>query len=95
MTKAEKTKIIAWLDKQVELNEELKAAENCSKEIAVLDYGFGREIHIYKGLKKIAEAIGTDVMWRASTEYQKPRYYIEYKDYVFFSHVLKEDGSCI
>lgn len=95
MSEAEKASILAWLDKQVELNEALKEAQNYSKEIAVLDYGFGREIHIYKGLKIIAEAMGTDVMWRASTEYQKPRYYVEYKDYTFFSHILKENGSCI
>ena len=95
MTKAEKENILAWMNKQIGLNESLKAIENYDNEISVLNYGFGNEIHIYKGLRKLAEAAGTDIMWRAATDYQKPRYYVPYKEYVFFSHILPEEELCI
>ncbi|MGL6198899.1 MAG: hypothetical protein ACRC3H_08190 [Lachnospiraceae bacterium] len=84
MTEAEKTSILEWMDKQIELNEELRATKNFSEDIRLVQIGYDDEIHVSEGLRRLAEATGTDVMWQDKTTFQNPQFNVIYKGYKFF-----------
>jgi len=85
MPEVEKTNILAWMDKQIELAQAVEEAEKYNEEISVCNGRYGRNIHVYEGLKKIAQAAEKKIMWQEGTEVQSAKAYIIYKGYKFFS----------
>ncbi|KAK9680654.1 Siphovirus Gp157 [Popillia japonica] len=61
MTEAEKTSILAWMDKQIELEQEIRRAEKYSDKISMCAGRVSeRAIHMFNGMELIAEAVGTE-----------------------------------
>lgn len=85
MTEQEKSNILAWMDKQIELDKMIREVEDYSDEIkACTGLHNALQVQIFEGIGKLAMAADEELSWRSNKGEFGGEHYFLYKDYTFF-----------
>lgn len=84
MTEAEKTNILEWMDKQIELNKAIISAKHCGSRISACTGSIKGEIFMFRGLDELSKATGKKIGYEecSSGGYHL---FVRHKDHKFYT----------